>query len=54
LTGADIQNVVNQIHDYVQIQFNWEKTTNETIDATNDITTLQTIEIVEPVTPRGV
>jgi hypothetical protein len=54
LTGADIQNVVNQIHDYVQIQFNWEKTINETIDAANDITTLQAIEIVEPITPRGV
>jgi hypothetical protein len=54
LTGADIQNVVNQIHDYVQIQFNWEKTINETIDVTNDITALQTIEIVEPITPRGV
>ena len=54
LTGADIQNIVNQIHDYIQTQFNWEKTTNETIDVTNDITLLQAIEIVEPITPRGV
>jgi hypothetical protein len=54
LTGTDIQNVVNQIHDYVQIQFNWEKTINETIDDANDITTLQSIEIVEPITPHGV
>ena len=54
LTGADIQNIVNQIHDYIQTQFNWEKTTNETIDDTDDITALQTIEIVEPTTPRGV
>ena len=54
LTGTDIQNVVNQIHDYIQTQFNWEKTTNETIDDANDITTLQAIEIVEPITPRGV
>ena len=40
--------------DYIQEQFNWEKTTNETIDITNDITTLQAIEILEPVIHRGV
>ena len=54
LTGADIQNVVNQIHDYIQTQFNWEKTTNETINDSNDITTLQAIKIIEPITLRGV
>ena len=54
LTGTDIQNVVNQIHGYIPTQFNWEKTTNETIDNADDITTLQAIEIVGPTTPRGV
>jgi len=54
LTGTDIQNVVNQIHDYVQTQFDWEKTTNETVDDAVDITTLQAVEILEPVVRRGV
>ena len=48
VNGADIENIVSQIHAYVQTQFNWEKTTNETIDAASDVATLQAIEIVEP------
>ena len=54
VTGADIETIVSQIHAYVQTQFNWEKTTNETIDAAADVATLQAIEIVEPFANRGI
>ena len=51
VTGEDIQNIANQINDYIQEQFNWELNINNQIDSINDITTLQSLVIVEPFTP---
>ena len=47
LTGSDFQIIVDTINNYIQTQFNWEMTTEQTIDAANDIDTLKNIVIIE-------
>lgn len=53
MTGADIRNIVDQIHQHVQTHFDWEKTINETIDVTNDVSQLKAITIIEPIATTG-
>lgn len=48
ITGSDIQNVVTQIHNYIQTHFDWELDIINQIDNATDIDTLKNITIVEP------
>lgn len=48
VTGTDIQSIADQIHNYVQTQFNWELDIITQINAAAGIPTLQSIVIVQP------
>jgi hypothetical protein len=48
LTGSDLLNLANVIHDYTQTQFDWEKSICDTIDTTETIEDFKKIVIVEP------
>lgn len=47
LTKADVQNIVDTIRSHIQSQFDWEKTTCETIDAATELTSLKSLTITE-------
>lgn len=45
LNKTDVQNIIDTIHNYIQTQFAWEKSINDTIDAASDLDTLKSITI---------
>ena len=48
MTSTDLLNLANVIHDYIQTQFDWEKSICDVIDTTETIENFKKIVIVEP------
>lgn len=49
LSFSDIQIIVTAVHDYIQLQFDWEKIIYDSIDTATTIDELKEIEIIPPI-----